>query len=89
MIELAELLSSKAVKQLDLGLSFDEFSLVVRAKFDGLPIELPLESPDLYLLLESKDDQNAFSGYLIRHLCKKIIQETSKGKTTLELWFEH
>ncbi len=89
LTELTEMLLLRHAKRVHIDLKFDEFSIMAKARFDGPPLELPVDRPMEAVLLEKDVGLALLSGYLIRAFCKKVEQKTANGKTVIDMYFQH
>jgi len=74
---------------IDMDVSFDEFNLDVDIRYRGELIEFPQQSPDVGKVLEEKEEQLRFSGFLMRKYADKITGSRKSGLTHIRMHFDH
>ncbi len=89
LTELTEMLALRHAKTVHIDLKFDEFSIMAKARFDGPPLQLPVNRPTEAVMVENDVGLALLSGYLIRAFCKKVEQKTAHGKTVIDMHFQH
>jgi len=74
---------------IDMDVNFDEFNLDVDIRYKGELMEFPQQSPDVAKVLEEKEEQLRFSGFLMRKYADKITGSTKSGLTHIRMHFDH
>jgi xanthine permease XanP len=74
---------------IDAAVSFDEFNLDVDMRYDGEPMEFPLERPTDADLLEDERAVAKLAGFLIRNYVDRVKFDQINGRCRVQFHLEH
>jgi NCS2 family nucleobase:cation symporter-2 len=72
-----------------LSASFDEFSLDVRASYEGEPLEFPEQRPSNRDIMERENGARLLAGFMLRRCADRIRSQSDGGRTTVFLHYDH
>jgi NCS2 family nucleobase:cation symporter-2 len=75
--------------KIDAEVSFDEFSLDIDMRYDGEPMEFPIERPTDTDLLENERAVAKLAGFLIRNYVDQVKSDRINGRCRVQFHFEH
>jgi len=75
--------------KIDVEVSFDEFNLDVDVRYDGEPMEFPIERPTDADLLGDERAVAKLAGFLIRKYVDGIKSDRINGRCRVQLHLEH
>jgi NCS2 family nucleobase:cation symporter-2 len=82
-------LAKEAGKNISVSVAFDEFSLDVRALYEGRPFEFPVSLPSLDTLEDAEATSLGFAAFTMSKYVDKMSFSSKNGKTELFMHFEH
>ena len=82
-------MSDVAQGPLEVGASFDEFSVDVRVTYDGAPLELPDQRPSSEEILASADGERRLAGFMLRRFADRVSVSGKGGRSTVHFHFDH
>ncbi len=68
---------------------FDELSLDIRITYEGPPVQLPEERPDMAAIIDDPEALARMSGFLVRHFTDRIKVSREGEQTRVDLHFDH
>jgi xanthine permease XanP len=74
---------------LTLAVSFDEFSLDLRAAYRGEPLPFPDQRPSPQEIIETADGARRFAGFMLRHNADRIRSEAKGSDAHILFHFDH
>jgi xanthine permease XanP len=74
---------------IDAEVSFDEFNLDVDMRYDGEPMEFPIERPTDADLLEDERAVAKLAGFLIRSYVDRVKFDQINGRCRVQFHLEH
>ncbi len=91
---LNEILESLSVKKMinsdaSIKVSFDEYNLYASLRYEGAPLELSGEKPDMDDLVADESSVIKLSGYMVTHYADKVRIEKDGSINKIRLYFEH
>jgi xanthine permease XanP len=75
--------------KIDAEVSFDEFNLDVDMRYDGEPMEFPIERPTDADLLEDERAVAKLAGFLIRNYVDRVKSDRINGRCRVQFHLEH
>jgi NCS2 family nucleobase:cation symporter-2 len=75
--------------KIDAEVSFDEFNLDVDMRYDGEPMEFPIERPTEADLLGDERAVVKLAGFLIRNYVDRIKSDRIDGRSRVQFHLEH
>jgi xanthine permease XanP len=75
--------------KIDAEVSFDEFNLDVDMRYDGEPMEFPIERPAEANLLEDERAVAKLAGFLIRNYVDRVKSDRINGRSRVLFHLEH
>ena len=69
--------------------SFDEFSLDIDMRYDGVPLEFPIERPTDADLFENERAVAKLAGFLIRNYVDRVKSDRINGRCRVQFHLEH
>jgi xanthine permease XanP len=85
----AVILLEPSISRIDAEVSFDEFSLDIDMRYDGVPMEFPIERPTDADLLENERAVANLAGFLIRNYVDRVNSDRMDGRCHVQFHFEH
>ena len=73
----------------DIAASFDEFSLDVRITYEGDPLGFPEERPSNREIVASEDGARLLAGFMLRRCADRLRSQSSGGRATVLLHYDH
>jgi NCS2 family nucleobase:cation symporter-2 len=74
---------------IELSVSYDEFDIDAKLKYDGVALELPDQPPSQSDILETDDGPRRLSGFLVRRQADRAQTVMEHGQAVLRLNFRH
>jgi xanthine permease XanP len=78
-----------SISRIDAEVSFDEFSLDIDMRYDGVPMEFPIERPTDADLLENERAVANLAGFLIRNYVDRVKSDRINGRCRVQFHLEH
>jgi xanthine permease XanP len=75
--------------KIDAEVSFDEFNLDIDMRYDGEPMEFPIERPTDADLLEDERAVAKLAGFLIRNYVDRVKSDRINGRCRVQFHLEH
>jgi len=75
--------------KIDAEVSFDEFNLDVDMRYDGEPMEFPIERPTDADLLGDERAVAKLAGFLIRNYVDRVKSDRTNGRCRVQVHLEH
>jgi NCS2 family nucleobase:cation symporter-2 len=74
---------------IEIEASFDEFSLDVRIRYAGAPVQIPDRKPTPREIIANEDGERLLAGYLLRQSADRIQARGTAGAAELLLHYDH
>jgi len=74
---------------LEIGVTFDEFNLDVRASYAGDPLEFPEERPSNRDIVASENGARRLAGFMLRRCADGLRSTANAGKANVFLHYDH
>lgn len=89
--QMAEVIAENCEPQgaISLSGSFDEFDLMVEARYAGIPLELPERRPSEAEIRENEDGVRLLAGFLLRHNADRASSMRRGGVSLVRFHFGH
>jgi NCS2 family nucleobase:cation symporter-2 len=87
-VQSLEVVASK-IENGEIEASFDEFSLDLRIRYDGVPLTIPEQRPSPREILETAEGEQLLAGYLLRRSADGITSRVTNGRAELHLHYDH
>ena len=78
-----------SISRIDAEVSFDEFNLDIDMRYDGEPMEFPVQRPTDADLLGDERAVAKLAGFLIRNYVDRIKSDRINGRCRVQLHLEH
>ena len=78
-----------ATGKIDAEVSFDEFNLDIEMRYNGEPMELPIERPTDADLLEDERVVAKLAGFLIKNYVDRVSSDRINGRGRVQFHLEH
>ena len=78
-----------SISRIDAEVSFDEFSLDIDMRYDGEPMEFPIERPTDVDLLADERAVARLAGFLIRNYVDRVKSDRINGRSRVQFHLEH
>jgi NCS2 family nucleobase:cation symporter-2 len=74
---------------LEIQATFDEFSLDLRVRYLGPPLEIPERRPSNEEIMESEDAHRRLAGFMLRRNADRVSASHRAGQSTVLFHFDH
>lgn len=81
--------SGVATGPLVIEASFDDFDVVIRVAYDGVPLELPETRPTAEEVMDSADGERRLAGFMLRRFADRVASSQKGGRSTIVFRFVH